>query len=91
LKDVILCITMYNTMHHRMCTMLCAPHMQPITQVDSAHPDVIHSVTAVAHNAASYLVLCTEAGVQVGGYDTHTRAVPNTHIHMCIARCKGCA
>ncbi len=36
-------------------------------QVDSPHSDVIHSVTAVSHNAATWLVLATEGGIQVGG------------------------
>ncbi|KAG2485514.1 hypothetical protein HYH03_015787 [Edaphochlamys debaryana] len=36
-----------------------------VRKVESQHSDVIHSVVACAHNANSYLVLATDAGIQI--------------------------
>ncbi|KXZ42848.1 hypothetical protein GPECTOR_115g342 [Gonium pectorale] len=36
-----------------------------VRKVDSQHSDVIHSITAIHHNAAAFLVIATDAGVQI--------------------------
>ncbi|GIL74642.1 hypothetical protein Vretimale_2281 [Volvox reticuliferus] len=36
-----------------------------VRKIDSPHADVIHSIVACSHNAATFLVLATDAGLQI--------------------------